>query len=62
MFDDKTSRNAMLLVLTHTFKPVVQQIGCKTNLNVGGKTCNIAFQPREDKGDREGILHTHPIP
>ena len=20
------------------------------------------FVPREDKGDREGILHTHPIP
>ena len=52
----------MLLVLTHTFKPLVQQIGSKTNLNVGGKTCNIAFQPREDKGDREGILHTRPIP
>ena len=24
--------------------------------------CNIQFLPREDKGDREGILHTHPIP
>ena len=30
------------------------------------KTCKyntiIYFQPREDKGDREGIPHTHAIP
>ena len=22
----------------------------------------VVFYPREDKGDREGIPHTHPIP
>ena len=34
----------MLRVLPLTFKPVKNQICCKTGLNVGGKTRNIAIQ------------------
>ena len=30
---------------TTQFKPVFQQIRLLTGLNVGGKTCNIVFQP-----------------
>ena len=29
---------------------------------VGWKNIVDEFEPRKDKGDREGIPHTHPIP
>ena len=39
----------------------------KTNKDIGYNNSSRRFRPlgsraREDKGDREGIPHTHPIP
>ena len=49
----------MMVEVKRVLRVLVTMIKLRTCLHK--ESCNV-FSTREDKGDREGVPHTHPIP